>query len=285
MLTYNVAGLPQEVTPTHSRANIPLMSPLLNAYDVVLTQEDYDWWRDLANLTDFVHYHERLRAQATHPYRSPAHPGLEGVGLDLTQRPGVQVGDGLGVLSRYPLRGNERIPWSGCYGGWDARDGGAFDCLAVKGFLRSTLILADGVEVDLYVIHAESGGSDTDQRLQDQDFRELGDYIEQHSGGRPVLVAGDTNLHTDPSHPDAEGLGDTTIWTDFLNRLRLTDACRVTSCEQADSVDKLAYRSGDGAELSATTYEVPSSRFSDPQGQSLSDHDPVVVRLHWEAQD
>ena len=154
----------------------------------------------------------------------------------------------------------------------------------MKGFLRSTLILADGVEVDLYVIHAESGGSDTDQRLQDEDFRELGDYIGQHSAGRPVLVAGDTNLHTDPSHPDAEGLGDTTIWTDFLNRLRLTDACRVTSCEQADSVDKLAYRGGDGAELSATTYEVPSSRFSDAQGQGLSDHDPVVVRLHWEAQ-
>ena len=282
VLTYNVAGLPQEFSQTNPRVNIPLMSPLLNAYDVVITQEDYDWWRGLAGLTDFVHYHEQLRAQATHPYRSRAHPGLEGVGLDLTTRPGVQVGDGLGVLSRYPLRGNERIPWTGCYGGWNALDGGAFDCLAVKGFLRSTLILADGVEVDLYVIHAESGGSNTDQQLQADDFQQLGDYIERQSGGRAVLVAGDTNLHTDPSHPDAEGVGDATIWSDFLNRLGLSDACTVTTCDQDDSVDKMAYRSGDHVELSATTYEVPSSRFSDAEGNGLSNHDPVVVRLHWE---
>ena len=283
VLTYNVSGLPQEVNQTNPRVNIPLISPLLNAYDVVLTQEDYDWWRGLADLTDFVHFHEQLRAQATHPYRSPAHPGLEGVGLDLTARPDVQVGDGLGVLSRYPLRGNERIPWSGCYGGWNGGDQGAFDCLAVKGFLRSTLILADGVEVDLYLLHAESGGSDTDQQLQAEDFQELGDYIERNSGGRAVLVAGDTNLHTDPTHPEAAGLGDTAIWTDFLNRLGLSDACTVTTCGQEDEVDKVAFRSGDGVDLSATTYEVPSSRFSDAQGNSLSDHNPIVVRLHWEA--
>jgi endonuclease/exonuclease/phosphatase family metal-dependent hydrolase len=283
VLTYNVSGLPQEVSQTNPRVNIPLMSPLLNAYDVVVTQEDYDWWRDLANFTDFVHYHEQLRAQATHPYRSPAHPGLEGVGLDLTSRPDVQVGDGLGVLSRYPLRGSERIPWNSCYGGWNASDLGAFDCLAVKGFLRSTLILADGVEVDLYVIHAESGGSDPDQRLQADDFQELGDYVERQSAGRAVLVAGDTNLHTDASHPDAEGVGDTIIWTDFLNRLDLSDACTATVCEHDDLVDKIAYRSGGHVELSATTYEVPSSRFRDTQGEGLSDHEPIVVRLHWEA--
>jgi hypothetical protein len=282
VLTYNVAGLPQEVSPANPRVNIPLMSPLLNAYDVVLTQEDYDWWRDLADLTDFVHYHEQLRARATHPYRSPAHPGLEGVGLDLTVRPDVQVGDGLGVLSRYPLHGNERIPWSGCHGGWNAQDLGAFDCLAVKGFLRTTLILAHGVEVDLYVLHAESGGGVTDQLLQGEDFEELGAFVEEHSGGRAVLVGGTTNLHLDPAHPDAEGVSDTSIWMDFLDRLGLSDACTVTSCEQ-DSIDKIAYRSGGGVELSATTYEVPSARFSDAQGKGLSNHDPVVVRLRWEA--
>jgi len=283
VLSYNVSGLPLRLTQADPRVNIPLISPLLNAYDVVLTQEDYDWWRDLADLTDFVHYHERLRAQATHPYRSPAHPGLEGVGLDLTQRPDAQVGDGLGVLSRYPLHGNDRVPWGGCYGGWNAGDQGAFDCLAVKGFLHSTLILADGVEVDLYDIHAESGGSVTDQLLQGEDFDELAAYIEEHSAGRAVLVAGGTNLHTDLAHPGNGGLGDTAIWSDFLNRLGLSDACTVTGCTQEDEVDKIAFRSGDGVDLSATTYEVPGSRFSDAQGKSLSDHDPIVVRLHWEA--
>src|SRR3954464_1761273 len=43
LLTYNVAGLPQVVSPSTPRQNIPLVSPLLNAYDVVLVQEDFSY--------------------------------------------------------------------------------------------------------------------------------------------------------------------------------------------------------------------------------------------------
>ena len=105
LLTYNVAGLPQEISQENPAEHIPLISPLLNDYDVVLTQEDFDWWQGAAGGLDFVHYHERLRADATHEYRSEQHPGPAAVGLDPTSRPLLFVGDGLGVLSRLPFDG------------------------------------------------------------------------------------------------------------------------------------------------------------------------------------
>lgn len=280
LLTYNVAGLPQEVSTENPEEHIPLISPLLDDYDVVLTQEDFDWWQGPAAELDFVHYHDRLRAEATHEFRSEPHPGPEAVGLDPTSRP-LFVGDGLGILSRVPFTGNTRVPWPGCFGGPDTSDGGAGDCLAMKGFMVVRLELADGVEVDLYNLHAEAGGTAEDQRLQAEDFALLADHIEQHSAGRAIILGGDTNLHTDDSHPDAAGGADTEIWQEFLERTGLTDACEATDCPEPGSIDKVAYRSGEGVEIEAVSYDMPRERFTAPDGEPLSDHPPLVVELRW----
>src|SRR5215204_1426446 len=89
----DVAGLPQEISTVNPQEHIPLISPLLNDYDLVMTQEDFDWWTPLLDSLDFVHYHERLRAEATHEYRSARHPGPEAVGLDPATRPELNVTD------------------------------------------------------------------------------------------------------------------------------------------------------------------------------------------------
>src|SRR5688500_5242268 len=45
VLSYNVAGLPAEISNEDPEQHIPMISPLLNDYDVVMTQEDFDWWK------------------------------------------------------------------------------------------------------------------------------------------------------------------------------------------------------------------------------------------------
>jgi endonuclease/exonuclease/phosphatase (EEP) superfamily protein YafD len=280
VLSYNVAGLPQEISSENPQEHIPLISPLLNEYDIVLTQEDFDWWQGVAGTLDFVNYHTRLRAQATHEYRTVQHPGPEAVGLDPTSRP-LLVGDGLGVLSRLPFTGNTRVPWTECFGGFDTSDGGAADCLAMKGFAMVTLTLTDGAEVDLYTLHAEAGGTAEDQRLQEQDFDELATFIEDNSAGRAIIIGGDTNLHTDSNHPDGSAGADDVIWDGFLERTGLTDACAATDCPDTSSIDKIAYRSGQGVRLTATSHDMPRARFRSPAGEDLSDHPPVVVELTW----
>jgi hypothetical protein len=283
VLSYNVAGLPQEFSSENPKEHLPLISPKLEPYDLVLTQEDFDWWRPFLDTFDFVHYHERLRADVTHPHRSPRHPGPDAAGVDASTRPLQQVGDGLGTLSRFPIEEQARIAWKGCFGGVDTSDGGAGDCLAMKGFSHTTMTLAPGVEVDVYNLHGEAGGSETDQQLQEDDYEELAAYIDEHSTGRAILLGGDTNLHTEPEHPDAEGEADTVIWERFLRRTGLRDACTAVGCEQTGDIDKIAFRSNRDVTLTPLSHRFPTDDFLTPEGEALSDHEPLVVRFRWQA--
>jgi hypothetical protein len=282
VLSYNVAGLPQEISGENPAANIPLISPLLAPYDIVMTQEDFDWWTAPADSFDFVNYHTRLRAETGHPHASGQHPGPDAVGLVTGEdRPAPFVGDGLGLLSIFPFTEPVRVPWVGCFGGIDTDDGGAGDCLAMKGFMVSTITLAPGVEVDLYNLHGEAGGCGPDQPLQASGMEQLADYMVEHSAGRAVILGGDTNLHTDDVHPDACGNADTPIWDTFLARTGLTDVCTALSCDKPGAIDKMAFRSGGDVELEALTWKFETEIFVDAAGEPLSDHNALHVRFGY----
>lgn len=280
VLSYNVAGLPQEISKEHPGENLPKISPLLKDYDVVLTQEDFDWWKPggLASTVDFVNYHTRLRADTDQPYRTEQHPGPEAVGLDVASRPDLELGDGLGVLSRFPIADTQRVPWSKCNGGFD---GGASDCLAMKGFLLTRLTLDDGAVVDLYDLHGEAGGGPEDQALQVLDFQELAAFVRENSEGNAVILGGDTNLHTDTTHEDSGKGADIEIWKTFLEQTGLTDSCAATKCDDPGRIDKIAFRSGGGVELAATAHRFEKEKFTDADGEDLSDHEPLLVTFDW----
>lgn len=280
LLSYNVAGLPQEISEVHPSAHIPLISPRLNPYDVVLTQEDFDWWQPLLDGLDFAGYHDALRAQADHPYRSGQHPGPLAVGLDPASRP-LFVGDGLGVMARFPFSEPLRVPWTGCFGGI-LPDGGAADCLAMKGFSVTTMTLAEGHTVDVYNLHAEAGSTARDQELQAADYEQLAEFMLANSAGRPVILAGDTNLHIDRNGPEDPDFDDAAIWAEFLSVTGLTDTCAELSCAEGASIDKAAYRDGAGLDLTPLSHTYPASEFRAPSGEDLSDHLPLVVGFSWD---
>lgn len=279
VLTYNVAGLPQGISESNPEWNLPRVSPLLNAYDIVLTQEDFDWWGPLAGLLDFTNYHRRLRSAVEHPWRTDRHPGPEAVGVDAGAR-GLLVGDGIGIMAKFPFAGQKLHAWKGCFGGV-IPDGGAADCLAMKGFRMVTATLADGREVDVYSLHAEAGGTQTDQWLQERDFEELAEFINARGDDRAIILGGDTNLHTDDVHPDGFNGADTVIWQKFLAETRLSDACAATFCPEPESIDKIAFRSGTTVTLKAIDSGFPRERFR-IDGHDLSDHPPFVTTFEWD---
>jgi hypothetical protein len=280
MLSYNVAGLPQEVSSENPSEHLPLISPLLDEYDVVMTQEDFDWWGPQVEDLDFVHYHERLRADTHFPYETEQHPGPAAVGIDGSdpQRPIPYVGDGLGFLSQFPMTDVQRVPWTHCYGVLD----GASDCLAMKGFAVATLELAPGALVDVYTLHAEAGEGPHDQPIQVENFEQLAAFVNDHSEGHAVILGGDTNLHLEPDHDQAPG--DTPIWEGFLEATGLTDTCSVVECPGVGEIDKVAWRDGNGVTFEPQSFEHPTDRFSGPDGEDLSDHPPVVVDWTWSAE-
>jgi hypothetical protein len=284
VLTYDVAGLPGEVALTaEPGVNIPLISPMLNGYDLVLTQDDYDWFVPSVQNLDVVEYHERLRAQTTHQFRSGPHPGPIEVGVDPVSRPQLQLGDGLGILSRFPFESRQplddvvRVAWPGCHQGFEAPEEGAGDCVVLRGFAATTIRLANGVNVDVYTLQTEVGETEEDQRLQAEDMDILASYIEQHSGDDAVVVGGATNLHTSEGHPDAE------IWDRFVEATGLTDTCAALSCDQPELVDKVAFRSSDEVELTPMSHAVPRNLFVNPEGEDLSYRPPVAVQFEWQA--
>ena len=254
-LTYNVAGLPQGINPDQSpELHQPLISPLLNPYDVVVVQEDFGTYTDV------------LRAEATHEHRSEPHPGP--AALNPIGREAAAVGDGLNILSRLPIGPLERVPWTGC----GAASG---DCLALKGFAATDLTLAPGVSIDLYTLHVEAGRDDA--ALRGDDLDQLAAHLATRAPGGAVIIGGDWNLEY-ADEPDGDQL------RGFLAETGLQDVCDVVDCgADADVIDRFLFRSGDGVELTPTRHSFERETFVDAAGAPLSDHDPLAVDWSWTA--
>ncbi len=264
-LTYNVAGLPEGISGSHPERFMPLIAPLLNAYDLVLLQETWQT-PDPNPFAPTRVYHEILVAGSTHPYKSV--PAEHPFNTD-PRRPEALLGDGLNRFSIFPFTPVVRRAWEGC-------DNSAADCLALKGFSFARTTIADGVEIDVYNLHMEAGGTPNDEMLRDRGITQLLAFLAETSAGRAVIIGGDFNLHTD-EEPDGSQ------YARLLVEGGLTDACAALACPDPGRIDKLAFRSGGGVELEATSYRIPTDVFVSPEGEALSDHDPVEVRFAWRA--
>jgi hypothetical protein len=271
-LTYNVAGLPEPLSGSEPDTNTPLISPLLNDYDLVLVQED--WIDPDPPVPGFNFHHDDLISQARHPYLStPAAPPLGSV----PDRPEALVADGLNRLSQFPFTEVVRVRWRNCFGGADTSDGGAGDCLSLKGFSVARTTFAPGVEIDVYNLHGEAGSTDLDNQYHAEDFEDLAAFIQTYSAGRPIILGGDTNLHGDDPI-------DAPVWQKFLTATGLTDVCEVVDCgDDAPAIDKFAFRSDADITIEPLTHKFEREKFMRADGEPLSDHDALAVTFEWTA--
>ncbi len=248
VLTYNVAGLPQGLSGSKPVENMPQIGPKLNAYDLVLVQEDF--W-----------YHGDLDAAAEHPYRSEP----------MWEQPDFgEMGDGLNRFSEPPFEGHVRVAWEQCNGYFDS--GG--DCMTTKGFAMARHTLAQGIQVDVYNLHMDASGSEGDFAARTAQVAQLTAYIHEHSPNRAVLVAGDTNLKA--TRPQ-----DLQILAKLLAETGLADACQTLDCGD-ERLDRVLLRGSDTLDLEALAWSLPEG-FVDADGEPLSDHLPVAVTIGWTA--
>jgi hypothetical protein len=264
-LTYNVAGLPEGISGSHPSRFTQIISPRLNAYELVLVQES---WQEPdpypPELLGLHVYHQILAADADHPYKSEPLP------LPLnkdSERPSAIVSDGLNRFSRFPFETVVRQRWVEC-------DNSAADCLSLKGFSVARTELAPRVTVDIYNLHMEAGGTANDDRLRRDDVLALVDFIHTYSDRRAVIVGGDFNLHIE-DEPDG------TTFQMLLDGAALTDVCTELGCPEPDRIDKFLYRSGGAITLTATSWSNEDAKFRSDEGEPLSDHDPVAVTFDW----
>lgn len=270
-LTYNVAGLPEPLSGSEPDINTPFISPLLNDYDLVLVQED---WDNVPPLPEpLVVYHQLLIADVTHPYLST--PAPNPLGTD-PRRDTAFVSDGLNRMSRFPFGELVREMWPNCFGGINTGDGGAGDCLSQKGFSVARTEFAPGVEIDVYNLHAEAGSTPLDLQYSAEDFETLADFIGTYSEGRPIIVGGDYNLHTDEAIDGA-------VFDQFLADTGASDVCEVVDCgADADRIDKFVFRSSSGITIEPLSHRFERDKFVRPgDGAPLSDHSALAVDFAW----
>jgi endonuclease/exonuclease/phosphatase (EEP) superfamily protein YafD len=243
MLTYNVAGLPEGLSSSTPSVNMPLISKLLNRYDLALVQEDFAYGRE-------------LRSAIGHPYITPA----------FLRPDRTTLGDGLSQFSKVPFVGYLRETWRQCNGVF----GAFFDCLAPKGFTFARHLLARGTTIDIYNVHLDAGYSDDDARVRKSQLGQLWEAIERQSRGRAVIVAGDTNLE----QTEAATLGE------FLSKTKLVDVCAKVGCKDPWRIDRVLFRSAAAVRLVAKSWSTDAA-FVDKKGVPLSDHLPVTVVFDW----
>jgi hypothetical protein len=163
-LSYNVAGLPQGISSGNPVVNMKLISPKLNAFDLVAVQEDFS-------------FHADLVSAMTLPFRS-------------TPKTTLSLGDGLNVFSKFSFTEGARVAWKDCNGIGSAGS----DCLTPKGF-EPVLLSLGGAPLHVFNMHADAGRGASDQAARRKQVVQLLAAVASTAGTEALLVIGDNNMN------------------------------------------------------------------------------------------
>ncbi len=261
LLCYNVAGLPEGLSSSQPELLTPLISPLLNEFNIVHVQEDFC-------------YHDDLLSQNEHTYK--------------TETSGcVPFGDGLNTFSDYPILDFYREPWSDCSGA---------DCLTPKGFSYSRIDLGNDVFIDFYNIHCQAGSTDAAYAARRNNVYQIRDYILSNSEGEAIIIMGDFNNRYTREQDTIRtflDMGFSDLWIELIrqgdiptygNSLKDCDGTGTNpSCE---GVDKFLYKSSDRIKLSPISFQYGDDDrylyFDGNENIPLSDHKPLFAKMRYE---
>ena len=269
MLNYNVAGLPdpQVLIGNSERYVIEkegIVGQTLNAsgVDVIAVQEDFN-------------YHDYLVAEMTAYTYKTTHSG------------GIPVGDGLNIYSKFPIYNTDRVEWN-------QRSGiieGGCDELTPKGFIYTTIEIADGVYVDFIDMHADAYDDEGSRAARKNNFEQVAEYIKNRTSDRPIIITGDYNEYMLDASDSAirqilcEGCGLKDAFCEIWNYGNYLTAAyyleqypEMASLDKWgnwDTVERFLYKDGGGVHLTALSYEMIN--YKDEDGVILSDHSAAKI--------
>ncbi len=248
VLTYNVHGLPSGVTGSNTEELIAQIAPLLIGYELIGLQEDF-----------MEENHELIVDQLEHQTEVWFSEPLED----------RYYGSGLSLLSDFELVEVHQQHYSSCHGVLD----NSSDCLASKGFLRTRLLLAEGIELDVYNTHMEAGGSTEDSAVAAEQVDELIEQMLLDSADRAMIFMGDTNLK-EAIPEEAE------LLTRFTDEVGLEDCCEAVGCSKPGQIDRIFIRSSAQLQLVVESW-AEQEQFVDSEGAPLSDHPAIACLVSW----
>jgi len=247
VLTYNIHGLPSEVTGDDTQGRIEMIAPLLNAYDIIGIQED---WMD--------ENHVILDDTLDKPVKRRFDDISRGV-----------YGSGLSFFSMGRAVEDSDFHYENCYGSLD----NSSDCLASKGVQITRIEIESGVEIDFYNTHLEAGGGTEDAAVRQSQINEVIGHLQRWSTTRAVVFTGDFNLHASDS-------ADAPLLEQLLVEGGLRDACNEIECIENEHIDRIFIRDGEDITLKVADWSR-ETQFVDSAGSALSDHPAIASRIDY----
>lgn len=266
VLNYNVAGLSEPFSKSKPSINTQIISPLLNDYDIVAVQDDFD-------------YHDQLIKGLTQPHFT-------------TTSGKLPMCDGMNFISKYHFYDSIRVAWKDRNGA--VYDG--YDQITPKGFMYTQYELEPGVYVDIYTLQTDTGDDEKSYITRSNNMAQLANYIETNSNGNAVIVMGDTNLRYTRKDDNFElsllkrcELKDP--WIEIIRNGSIPDDGDALMDESDksganyESGNKVFYRSSKSVDLTAISYKIEDTKFVDANGNQLSDHYPLAVQFKYAKKD
>ncbi len=276
VMTYNIDGFPKAMGGNSSEDTKSISAILESlALDIVVFQEDFTKHDEL--ISNFT--------TATYPYRTAHWKGTA-----------TTFGDGLATVSKFPFNywDYNKAQWDQCGGTLQELVLGTSshpDCMTEKGFSMVTLDIDEGLQIDLYNLHQDAGGDSNSLAAKQTNMAQLAEYINTHSAGKVIIVAGDFNMKLG-SLTSAKERTHLSIWIDFLNNTGLSVMCMEVyknwnDCDAAgfDKPDHILFKGNNEYDLYALTIEHAAefgeiNKIDNENG--LSDHYPIKGAFYWE---
>ncbi|KAL8376013.1 hypothetical protein RB595_007225 [Gaeumannomyces hyphopodioides] len=273
VLAMNVAGLPAILQGNDVPGDKSVNSRLIG-------QKFSELNLDIVNVQEDFNYHAKLYEGNSHPHRTATSGG-------------VPFGSGLNTMSNFPWTDFQRVKWDVC-----SNASGA-DCLTPKGFTFMRVRIAGegsaAVYADVYNLHADAGTKDEDLKARTSNMRQVAAYIQKNSVGNPVVVLGDTNSRYSrvddvglreflaSQNPSGPALKDAWVEVQRGGVVPTEESLcsNPSTSDRCETVDKIFFRGSPLLDLTATAWGYYSTRFLQPDGNILSDHNPVFARLAY----
>ena len=259
ILTYNVHGLPSEITGDDTTSRIEQIATILSTsdYDIIGMQEE---WID----SD----HEILVENSGYSYVDRFDEKLDASKV---------YGAGLATWSDLPITNSTHFFYPSCYGYIE----NASDCFASKGLQMTEIALSETISetstLHFYNTHLEAGNGTEDSDIRGEEIAQIISIINEHSADHPVVFVGDFNLSFSDSVDNAQ-------LQSLMQDANLTHACMAVDCPEADHIDQIFLRSSSEISLSVESWSR-ESQFVDADNVDLSDHPAISADLHWETKE
>lgn len=289
-VSMNVDGLPQQIIGIDINADGPGSD---GTKAISQKMAGYDW--DIIGVSEDFNYNDELMSSLSDNYKAGTHRGKVRWLTNDT--------DGLNLIwkNSITVAGESWTKWNDQYSTGVANTGNGADGMINKGFRYYEATVADGVSVDVYILHMDADSDQGDIDARHAQIQQLVDAIKASDNKNPIIIMGDTNcrytreklqellidgINDDPRFTIRDAWVEKAWDGQYPNvgddALMAVDKNGTYQYPQAEIVDKVFYINNTDSDVTLTcnSYKVETD-FVKEDGTALADHWPVVVEFGY----